>query len=267
MIFDYGTLRSSKPIKLSIGITLKKPKISDIEEIGYNDFYLFESFLKMTPKVFYEEMDLIGAKDHWDQLTQEEKDNLTMYQAICENKKLQDIYCEVFKFFIETEYVRFSNGIFFLLKEDVDPLEIEKEEVGKNISGIIFEDIFGEILFMLQQICGVNDDSETPIDEIKFKNKMAKEMYLKMKEAEKQEKKRKTNNPDFYLDNIVSAVSNRHPSINPLNVSELTVFQLLDSFNRLMENAIYEIDSTRVSVWGDEKNTFKASLWYKNRFK
>jgi len=34
-----------------------------------------------------------------------------------------------------------------------------------------------------------------------------------------------------------------------------------------MANAIYEIDSTRVSVWGDEKKTFNASLWYKNHFK
>jgi hypothetical protein len=105
------------------------------------------------------------------------------------------------------------------------------------------------------------------MEEMKFKNKMAKEMYLKMREAERKNKKSKAANPDLQLENIISAVSNRHPSINPLNVHDLTIYQLLDSFNRLMANAIYEIDSTRVSVWGDEKKTFNASLWYKNHFK
>jgi hypothetical protein len=216
----------------------------------------------MTPQVFYEEIDKENADDYWNQLKQDEKDKLTMYQAICINPKLQEIYCEVLRFFVESEFIRFSSGIFFLLKEDIDPMKTN-EEVG-NINGIIYEDIFDEIMFILQQVCGVNDESETPIEEMKFKNEIAKQMYLKMREAEKREKKKKVSNPDFRLDTIVSAVSNRHPSINPLNVQDLTVYQLLDSFNRLMENAFYEIDSTRVSVWGDEKKTFKPSLWYKN---
>lgn len=265
MILDYGTLLSCSPLKLSNG-TIRKPKISDIEDIGYHNFYLYEMFLKMTPKTFYEEIDKNGAIDFWDILTDKEKEELGMYEAICLNPKLQEIYCELFHFFYIAEYVKFSNGIFFLLKEDIDPSE-QGEEIVKNISGIIYKDTFEETLFVIQQICGINDDSETPIEEMKFKNKMAKEMYLKMREAEKNKKKKEASNPDHQLDNIVSAVSNRHNSINPLNVHDLTVFQLLDSFNRLTENAIYEIDSTRVSVWGDEKKTFNPSLWYKNHFR
>ena len=44
------------------------------------------------------------------------------------------------------------------------------------------------------------------------------------------------------------------------------MFQLLDAFNRMQMNSMYEIESTRVSVWGDEKKTFDASLWYKNNY-
>jgi hypothetical protein len=29
---------------------------------------------------------------------------------------------------------------------------------------------------------------------------------------------------------------------------------------------MFDIDSTRVSVWGDEKKTFNAALWYKNNY-
>lgn len=267
MILDYGTLLSRKPIKLSIGIIIKKPTISDVEDITYNTFYFYESLTKMNPRTFYEEVDKEGAADYWDRLSEKEKEELTMYQAICVNPKLQDLYCGLFKFFIDTEYVRFSNGIFFMLKNDIDPLEIKEEDVKNDISGIIFEDVFDSILFIFQQVCGINDELETPLDEMNFKNEVAKKLYIRMREAEKRDKKRKASNPDHYLDNIVSAVSNRHPSINPLNVHDMTVYQVLDSFNRLMENAIYEIDSTRVSVWGDEKKTFNASLWYKNHFK
>ena len=46
----------------------------------------------------------------------------------------------------------------------------------------------------------------------------------------------------------------------------MTVFQLYDSFNRLQQNKMYDIDSTRVSVWGDEKKTFDFGLWYKNNY-
>ena len=40
----------------------------------------------------------------------------------------------------------------------------------------------------------------------------------------------------------------------------------MDAFNRLQRNTMYDIDSTRVSVWGDEKKTFDVSLWYKNEY-
>ena len=34
----------------------------------------------------------------------------------------------------------------------------------------------------------------------------------------------------------------------------------------MREDAIYSIEWTRVAVWGDEKNTFDPSRWYKNDF-
>ena len=68
------------------------------------------------------------------------------------------------------------------------------------------------------------------------------------------------------IPNIISSISNMHPSLNYMNVWDLTVFQLLDAFNRLQANVMYDIDCTRVSVWGDEKKTFDVSLWYKNNY-
>ena len=69
------------------------------------------------------------------------------------------------------------------------------------------------------------------------------------------------------LPNIISAVSNKHPTISPITVWNMTLFQLYDSFNRLQINEIYQINKRKVSVWGDKENTFDISMWYKNIIK
>lgn len=101
---------------------------------------------------------------------------------------------------------------------------------------------------------------------MKFKNSAARKIYEKLLSAQKKEKKRRKADINLSLPNIISAVSNCHPTINPINVWDLTLFQLFDTFNRMRANKIYEIDSTRVSVWGDEKKTFDIALWYKNEY-
>ena len=103
---------------------------------------------------------------------------------------------------------------------------------------------------------------------MKFKNDIAKKLYEQMQKAnkEKEKQKNKKNDINLSLPNIISSVSSKHPSINLINIWELTIFQLLDCFNRLQNNTMHEIDSTRVSVWGDEKKTFDPSLWYKNYY-
>ena len=88
----------------------------------------------------------------------------------------------------------------------------------------------------------------------------------KILKEKKQEKKKNKLDKNMTIPNIISALSNKHPSLNYTNIWDLTIFQLLDSFNRIQANSVYEIDSTRVSVWGDEKKTFDASLWYKNEY-
>jgi hypothetical protein len=119
---------------------------------------------------------------------------------------------------------------------------------------------------LIQQVCCIFEDDEEPEENMKFKNSAARKIYEKLLSAQKKEKKRKKADINLSLPNIISAVSNCHPTINPINVWDLTLFQLFDTFNRMRANKIYDIDSTRVSVWGDEKKTFDIALWYKNEY-
>ena len=75
---------------------------------------------------------------------------------------------------------------------------------------------------------------------------------------------KKGNAKNWTLPNIYSAVANAHPSLNYSNMNNITVYQLIDSFQRTVVNKKFEMAAHSVSVWGDEKKQFDDSLWYKN---
>lgn len=260
MKLDYGTQLSPTPIKLSIG-TLKKPKLIEISEIGFDRFSVFESFSKMTPERFYTVVKGDKGKEVWDSMSDDDREKLTMHSMIKENDSLQQIYTALFDFFF-IESVIYKEGYFILLTDYISSDDNISEE---HIRGVINEQSFSQILELIQQICCIYEKEED-INTLKFKNNIARRMYEKMLKAQKAEKAQKKADPNLSLPNIISAVSNRHPTINPICVWDLTLFQLYDAFSRLQVNVAHNISSTRVSVWGDEKNTFNIALWYKNEY-
>lgn len=257
MRLDYGTQLNPYPITLSIG-TIRKPTLGDISKITFDMFDIYEVWLKMTPEFFYTKIKQDG-KQYWDSLSNDDKEKLTVFDIIESDEGVLDMYVTLFNFFF-VEKIVFKDGFFIVLKNDSDSEEIEID----NIKAVISREIFPQVIYILQQICCIDDEKDR-VPEQKFKNKTAKKLFEKMKRAAKENKSKKRNN-DFTIPNIISSVSSMHNSINLINVWDLTIFQLLDTFNRLRNNNFFKIDSTRVSVWGDEKKTFDESLWYKNEF-
>lgn len=256
MELDYGTQLSPLPITLSIG-KLIKPTLKKIADITFDKFGNYETFLKMTPEFFYTKI-LQNGQTVWDSLDDSQKESLTLYNIILSEQELKDIYTEIFNFFFE-EKVVFQDNLFVLF--DANAKDVSED----NIHGVISENNIPQVLYIIQQMCCIADKKENT-KEVKFSSKLAEELYKKMEKARKEQEKRKKADINLTLPNIISSVSNRHPTINPINIWDLTVFQLIDSFNRMQMNAAYDIDSTRVSVWGDEKKTFNAALWYKNDY-
>lgn len=259
MKLDYGTQLSFDPISLSIG-TLKKPKLKDISSITFDKFEVYEIWLKMTPEKFYTKIKGKEGIKYWDSLKKEEKTSITLYDIVVNDEKLPSVYLEILGFFF-SEPVIYRSGYFVLLKCDIESEELSKE----NIRGVINKELFPQVLYVIQQICCVDDKEGMPGDG-EFKNNLAKELFAKMLKNTKKEHAEKKSDKNYTIPNIISAVSSMHPSINFVNVWELTIFQLLDCFNRLRNNSMFTIDSIRVSVWGDEKKTYDAALWYKNEF-
>ena len=52
MRIDYGTLISPYPIRTNMGF-IRKPELSEIADIGFDTFNMYESFLKLTPETYY----------------------------------------------------------------------------------------------------------------------------------------------------------------------------------------------------------------------
>ena len=257
-IFDYGTLLCPKPIKLSIG-TLRKPKLNEIYDITFERFYFFEVLLKLTPETYYTSLMGDDGEQKWNSFGDDEKKDMTLYSLILNDERLQQLYTEMFGFFFIEDIV-FRSPYFVILNNGIsDDHELTKEDV----HGVISENTFSTVLLMIQQICCIYEKEAEEEVEPKFKNALAKKMYEKMKKAKKEQERTKRGNKDLAIPNIISKVSNKHLSINPINVWDMTLFQLIDSFNCLRVNSIYDINSTRVAVWGDEKKTFDMSQWYK----
>lgn len=263
MRFDYGTQISPFPIPLSVGM-LRKPKLRDIADpkskpaMSFTKFMFYEFLISMTPKEFFTKVEVEKGQEFWDSLSEEEKRGLTVYDLIQLNPTLMQNFLEVFNFFFE-ETVLFVEGVFVLVNPDKDySIDTPQRE---DIVGVIDSHNFSEILYAIQQVCCIaQEEEETP----KFKNKIAEQMYYRMKEAEKEQKKKA--DKDMTLPNIISKVSAKHNSLNFTNIWDLTIFQLLDNFASMREGAMYEIERTRVAVWGDEKRTFDPARWYKNDF-
>lgn len=256
MKLDYITLLNPHPIKLSIG-TLRKPTLQEIyDEITFLHYDRFLSFLKLTPEVYFKSIEESGQQVT---VTHENtKVTTRLFDLILQDENLRGVYTEILNFFF-VEKVIFFKDLFLLIHNDADEEHLKQDDV----VGAIHEGLFDEVLAVIQQVCCIYNEEEN-IENIKFHNKKARKMFLRFQKAAQQ--KRAEADINMSLPNIISAVSNCHPTLSPTSVWNLTIFQLYDSFKRLQVNKVYEIDSTRVSVWGDEKKTFDITMWYKNHF-
>ena len=257
MRLEYDVQINPFPIILSIG-TIKKPKLNEIFDnlkgMSFEKFIQYEIFLKLTPEEFYTKVKKNeGGISFWCSLDETIKSEMTLYDIIVKDEQLQKIYIEILNFFF-IEKVIFEGKMFLLLKSDSDDYSVQ------NIKGIINRENFNEILNILCQICCINSDEVSK--DVKFKNNLAKKLYEKMLNSQKNSKL----NFDLTIPNIISSVATMHSSLNYINIWDLTIFQLWDSFYRLRANSFFDIDKTRVSVWGDKDNVFDPARWYKNYY-
>lgn len=266
MRLDYGTRMSYSPIALPFG-TIKKPTLEECTTLpmSFDKFNSYESMLLLTPDLFFTDIIKGEVRETWKSMPEEEKASMTLYDLVALYPEIATDFEEIFNFFF-VEQVVYEKGVFFV----IDPSKIASSDKisEEDVIGCIGKKEFDLTISVLCQICCIGKDEDT-VEDMKFKNEFQKQYYLQfLKTKEEEEKKQKKAKKDnkMVLPNIISAVASKHNSINYTNVWKLTIFQLFDTFERLQANSFYDIDATRVSVWGDEKKKFDSSLWYRNNF-
>lgn len=269
--FPYALVLAPYPIRLSIG-TLRKPTLKEIYDLDFNLYTSYEALAKLTPKDYYTKMDGDEGKEIWRSFTDKQKKEIELFNIVKSNESLCNDYTDLFNFFFE-ETVIFIEGFFVWLNKPINIYELQEknEQIPEDaISGIVGDEkMFQDVLEAIQQVCCIYEKKvDADGKEVKFKNDIAKEIFEKIQKAENErnEKAEQERSKEFTIPNIISAVSNRHPTISPINVWELTVFQLIDAFQRLQAAANYEISATNVSVWGDKDNHFDINAWFLNKY-
>ena len=262
MKLDYGSIISPYPIELSIG-AIRKPtlaEIADPQKIGFQQFGLYQSLLVLTPQEYYKNLN--DEHSYYFSFSDDEKQQLTMFDAIARDANLRNLYVSLFNLFF-VEQVIYAENVFVLLNQNTQI----NNNTNDSIRGVIAKDNFNDVINVIKQICGMQADEDVfshDLPKKKFKTKKAKRLYEKIMMANTT--KKHAGSINLSLPNIISAVCGCHPSINYTNVYHLTVYQLFDTFERMKTNSMFELFRTKVSVWGNEKNWFDSELWYKNNY-
>lgn len=214
------------------------------------------TFKQMSLDVIFEDLDIyysylnfivVSIEDYLKSIKQEElisgfkQHGLTMLDICTNNEEEKQWLIDALSYFFVGE-VYFDSG--FILKSP-------------DQECLITRDNFPIIKNVIKEINGLKVDSK---EEETYSNDKAREIAEKLKKAKEEISKNSKDGESTKLDCITSSVSARHPSLNLLNIWDLTVYQLYDQYNRLTLVDSFNIGSMHYANWGGE---FKSS-WSKN---
>jgi len=126
-----------------------------------------------------------------------------------------------------------------------------------NSNNIIDSYNYEYIKFILKKQNGIQTEEPE-----KFANSIAKQMAEKIKAMREKYNKCSNNDDQIYdYSDVLSSVSAKHCSINPLNIGQLTVYQTLDQFKRLNKIDKFSIDIQSL-LHGAKKEDIKLDNWF-----
>lgn len=253
MKLDYSTLISPFPLEIEQIGHIKSPTLREIwnPRVTYAKYNLFLCLLLLDSQSYREKIDGDVTADWFNSLSEDEKENVNMFDYILNSKELQAKYEEALSFFLVEDVIwNVKNNVFITYQKNTDGNKVPY--------GLISKKIWSDVCDIILQRNGVSrGNTESPL---KFKSKLAKEVWELTHPKEKEEKE----NKNIALPNLISAIATKDESLNMINIWDLTIFNLYDQFKRHQSNTFYDIAAMSVAAWGDEKNKFDSCAWYNN---
>lgn len=247
---DYFDLISPDPISIQNIGHLLSPTLRQISELGINMYNYYLSIVLMTPEMFFT---MLKQQEQFDSLSDEEKDVLNIFDLFILKEETQEILRKIIDFFIIEDVIFYKPNNCFIVTKDVSNIQ-------DNIIGIIDRENYGALCDLICQLNNIKSKQNEDLSKAKGK---ALEILKKIQKGRTEKQKNNKSDKKMELGNVISAVANKHPSLNIINIWNLTVCQLWDAFARLTNNSIYDIQAMSVAAWGDKENHFDTTAWFK----
>lgn len=243
---NYFELLSPYPIQIQSVGGILSPKLKDISEIGFNTYQYYLSTLLMDLKTYFS---IIKQDEQFEALSDEVKSQLNIFELLTIDNEFVEVLKNALNFFIEEDVIWSKEHNAFLVYKD------------NEIVGFITKEVYPQICDLICQRNCIKSNLEEDLS--KVKSKKALEIMKKLQKGRAEKAKTSKTDKNMELGNIISAVANRSSSLNIINIWDATIFQVWDSFSRLSNNNIYDIQSMSVAAWGNKDNYFDATAWFK----
>lgn len=229
--------------------TLHQPTLKEIRKYssvfgeGLADVYLtlfsfdLPTFLKKTV-----------AEERFETIDPEVRNQIRLFDLLISDTEMRELLNEALSFFI-SENVVFSPTYEAFRVSDF---------CSGQIIGFVNRDNYEDFTAAVLIINGI-----TPPKPKKYKNQAAREIEEMLEAGRKKAAARSSNNRS--LPNIISAMSIWSNTYNLLNVYDLTMYQLINQFERLSTKVQLDVIGTRWAAWGTED--FDFSIWCKGTSK
>lgn len=253
MHFRYFDLLSGEPVLVQGVGHLRSPQLKNIyplSGVGYDGYNLYRAFLSWDKEqvLKYDKLFNFRGVDR----VEANAESLSAFDVVTLLPPTRALCIEVMSFFmVENVVWDEDNRKFVAYLTDDD---------GQHVSGEINRSNFEEVRNMMLQLNYIN--LEKDVVEPHHTSEEARRLWEKAqgflrKQAEKESGEDK---PEYHLSNIVSKICASHPSYNLLNIGELTIFQLYDTFFQFGYMRSIQLSERIFSNHGGDKFNFNDWL-------
>lgn len=234
--------------------SLVSPTLKEISKISYPKYSFYLTLLCLDVDTFFKYFPAVQNV-----VAEDDRNALNIFEyMILSNECIQYMEDMFNFFFVETVVFSRENECFLVIDNDIIG---NSDDDRIHVVGFINKDNYDLVVNLICQKNYISFNKQEE-DLSKIKSKKAREIMEKLIKGRKEKAKNNKTDKNMELGNVISAVASRHNSLNLNNIWDLTVYQLWDTFFRLINNNMYDIGATSVAVYGNKDNHFEANAWY-----
>lgn len=228
------------------------PILENIWELGYNQYQRILTLFLYTPEKYFAD---IASESNignlWEQLTNEQKNNISMFDIFTSNDEARSEFISGLALFI------FGN----LEWDDSHQAIVIDKQIDSNgkysVGGFIDKTNYKTVIQVILQMLDISTD-DIPEEAPKFKTEKDRLFYEKFQKKKKEFAHTKKADPNLELPNMISLLCTFHSSLNYSNIGKLTIGQIRDTFSQLTKDKQLRIAEMNYSVWGGK---FDSTQW------